>query len=78
MGGRIFALKMSMFLSENVLRLLNLNFLNRNFTRPIHTLSHSVSVTDGVYRAACVKIFKFPLPPFSSGVPKVIIDWQNV
>ena len=59
---------------RKIQRLLNVIFLNRNFFRPIDTLSQLDSDTMGVNRAARIKIFTYPCPPSSSGVPEVITE----
>ena len=51
---------------RKIQRLLNVIFLNRNFFRPIDTLSHLDSDTVGMHIAARIKIFTYPCPPLSS------------
>ena len=73
-GDIILWLPMHIGPKRKIQRLLNVIFLNRNFFRPIDTLSHLDSDTMGVHRAARIKIFTLPCPPLSSGVPKVITE----
>ena len=67
---------------RKIQRLLSVIFLNRNFFRPMYTLSHLDSDTMGVHRAARIKIFTYPCPLYQgvptctpiTGVPKVIAE----